>query len=112
MLRIDIETHDRKLGFDMAGVNNRLSAGTKVSIPGGGAIEFTGTLVRKAVGIPEVLQFLVDTATNLEYGLLATWLAQKVDGRQIERITINRRIVTEITASGIRQVIEEVATRE
>lgn len=112
MLKIDIETHDRELGFDMAGVNNRLFAGTKVSIPGGGTIEFEGTLIRKAVGIPEVLQFVVDTATNLEYGLLATWLAQKVEGRQVERITINRRIVTEITASGIRQVIEEVETRE
>jgi hypothetical protein len=107
MLNIDITTHDRWLGFEMAGIGNSLTADTIVDIPGGAKLKFLGTLSYKSIGIPDVLQFVVDLATNVEYGLLATWLASKVEGRKIESITINRRVVTEVTALGLRQVIEE-----
>jgi hypothetical protein len=38
--QLDIETHDRRLGFDIAGVGNSLSAGTRVDVPGGAKIVF------------------------------------------------------------------------
>lgn len=107
MLHIEIETHDRLLGFDIAGVNDSLSVGTKVPLPGGGTIEFAGAMAYKAMGIPEVLQFIVDASTNIEYNLFAAWLVEKLVDKKVERVTINRRTVTEITAGGIRQVIEE-----
>ncbi|MDO9181138.1 MAG: hypothetical protein Q7U04_01955 [Bacteriovorax sp.] len=107
MIRIDIETHDKKLGFDLAGVGSSLTSGTIVETPDGLKIEYEGTLMRKALGFPEVLQFIVDASTNVELGLLAAWLYDKVNGRKIEKIVINRRVVTQITRDGIRQVLEE-----
>ncbi len=106
-VRLDIETHDRRLGFDIAGVGNSLSAGTTVDAPGGAKVVFQGMIVRKGFGIPEVLQFIVDAAVGVEIGLLSAWLYDKVKDRPVERIVINRRVITEITAHGIRQVLEE-----
>ena len=106
-VQLDIETHDRRLGFDIAGVGNSLSAGTSVEVPGGATVTFRGAIVRKSFGIPEILQFVVDTAVNVELGLFSAWLYDKVKDKPVERITINRRVITEITERGIRQVLEE-----
>src|SRR5690606_27180555 len=106
-VQLDIETHDRRLGFDIAGVGNSLSAGTRVDVPGGAKIVLQGAIVRKGFGIPEVLQFVVDAAVSIEIGLFSAWLYDKVKDRPVERIVINRRVVTEITEHGIRQVLEE-----
>ena len=106
-IQLEIETHDRRLAFDIAGVGNHLSSGTIVDAPGGTKVAFQYSAIRKAFGIPEVLQFIVDTATNVEIGLFSAWLYDKVKERQVERIVINRRVVTEITEAGIRQVLEE-----
>lgn len=106
-LPLEIETHDRSLGFDLAAVGNTLNAGTVVEVPGGARLVFEGALIRKAFGIPEVLQFIVDASVNIELALLASWLYSKVNNKNVERITVNRRIITEITEDGIRQVLEE-----
>lgn len=106
-IQLDIETHDRHLGFDIAGVDNRLSAGTVVDVPGGAKIVFHGMIGRKSFGIPEILQFIVDTAAGIDVGLLSAWLYDKVKDKPVERIVINRRVITEITEQGIRQVLEE-----
>lgn len=106
-VQLNIETHDCRLGFDIAGVGYTLSAGTAVDVPGGAKVLFEGSIVRKGFGIPEVLQFVVDTAVGVEIGLLSAWLYDKVKDRPVERIVINRRVVTEITERGIRQVLEE-----
>jgi hypothetical protein len=106
-VQLDIETHDRRLGFDIAGVKNSLTAGTTVEVPGGATVEYRGSIVRKSFGIPEILQLVVDVAKGVEVGLLAAWLYDKVKGKEVEKIIINRRVVTEITADGIRQVLEE-----
>lgn len=107
MIEIDIETHDKKLGFDMAGIGGSLTSGTIVEIPGGLKVKYDGALMRKAFGLPEVLQFIVDASTNVELSLLAAWLYDKVNGRKVETIVINRRVVTQITQDGILQVLEE-----
>lgn len=106
-VQLDIETHDRRLGFDIAGVGGNLSAGTVVDVPGGAKVLFQGAIIRRAVGIPEILQFIVDAATGVDIGLFSAWLYDKVKDRPVERVMINRRVVTEITEYGIRQVLEE-----
>jgi hypothetical protein len=106
-VQLDIETHDRRLGFDIAGVGNSLTAGTAVKVPGNATVEYQGSIVRKSFGIPEILQLVVDVSKDVEVGLLAAWLYDKVKGKEVERITVNRRVITEITADGIRQVLEE-----
>ena len=104
---LHIETHDRRLGFEIAGTGNSLNAGTVVSLPGGATLEYQGSLVRKAFGIPEVLNFVLDASISLDLGLLGAWLYDKVKDKEVERIIINRRVITEITPQGIRQVLEE-----
>ena len=106
-LNLEIETHDRRIGFDIAAIGNTLTAGTIIEVPGGAPIEYTGTIVRRSIGIPEVLQFVVDASVNLELTLLGTWLYEKVRHRKVERIFINRREVTEISSTAIISVLEE-----
>ena len=104
---VEIETHDRKLAFDIAGANGQLSVGTIVDIPGGAHIQLRGMIGRKAFGIAEVLQFIIDASVNVDLALVAAWLYDKVKTKNIDRITIRRRVITEITEDGIRQVLEE-----
>src|SRR5690348_1628327 len=103
---LEIETHDRRLAFEILGSTN-ISLGDTLDAPGGVHLKYQGSLIRKAFGIPEVLQFILDASVNIELGLFGAWLYDKVKSKEIERIIINRRVVTEITAEGIRQVLEE-----
>jgi len=106
MIPLHIETHDRHLGFDMA-ESSSLKSGLIINAPGGVALTYQGSLVRKSVGIPEVLQFVIDVSTNIDVGLFGAWLYDKVKGKSVERIIINRCVVTEITEHGVRQALEE-----
>ncbi|MEO5765335.1 MAG: hypothetical protein ABIR52_08515 [Casimicrobiaceae bacterium] len=105
---LDIETHDRSLGFDIAGVDGKLRSGAIVKVPGGASLEYRGSLVRKAVDIPEVLKFIVDASVNVDLGILSAWLYDKVKTKSVERIVMSRRVITEITQDRIRQVLVEV----
>ena len=106
IIPLHIETHDRHLAFEMLGANST-TRGDTIDAPGGVSLEYEGSLVRKAFGIPEVLQFVLDTSINVEIGLFSAWLYDKVKGKDVERIIVNRRVITEITSEGIRQVLEE-----
>lgn len=110
-IQLQIETHDRMLGFEIASVDNTLKSGTAVSIPGGASIEYKGSFIQKSLGIPEILQFIVDASVNVDLALLGAWLYDKVKDKPVEKIVINRRVITEITAQGIRQAIEEEIRR-
>ncbi|MDH3997537.1 MAG: hypothetical protein OET90_01745 [Desulfuromonadales bacterium] len=104
---LKIETYDRRLGSDIAGVGNSLSSGTIVDVPGGGKIEYITTRGCKAPGIPEVLEFIVEASTTIELGLISAWLYDKVKSKPVEKIVVRRRVITEITEENIREVIEE-----
>ena len=104
---LKIETHDRKLGFDIAGIGNSLSSGTVVEAPGGVNVEYQGTYVRKAIGIPEILEFVVDASVTIDLGLFSAWLYDKVKDKPVERIVIRRKEITVITEDNIRKALEE-----
>jgi len=110
MIPLEIKAHSPRLGFEMAN-SSRLSTGQSFPAPGGITLTYQGTLAYRAVGIPEVLQFFVDASINLELGLFGAWLYDKVKNNHVERIIINRRVVTEITPDAIRQVLEEEIRR-
>lgn len=105
---LNIETHDPRLAFEIAGSGGILKTGTVVSVPGGVTLEYRGSLVRRAVGIAEVLQFIVDASVNVDLSLFAAWLFDKLKRRNVERVVIVRRVVTEITQQHIRQVLHEI----
>lgn len=101
-----IETHDPGLGFEIIG-SKTLASGTVVEVPGGIELEFRGVLARRAVDIPDILEFIFDTAVTVEISLVSAWLYDKVKNKPVEKITINRREVTEITEERIRHALEE-----
>jgi hypothetical protein len=109
---LTVETHDRSLGFDFSPDGKLLKAGSTTEVPGGATVEYEGTHIYKSLGIPEVLQFLVDASVNVDLALLGAWLYDKVKNKPVEKITFNRRVITEITAERIRQVIEEEVRRD
>jgi hypothetical protein len=108
---LHIETHDRRLAFDIVG-STSLKSGTAVDAPGGIRLDFDGALIRKSVGIPEVLQFIVNASVNVELALFASWLYDKVKDRQVERITVRDTIVTVITKDAIRQALTREIERQ
>lgn len=108
---LQIETHNRRLGFEIAGTD-RLSSGTVVNIPGGAKLLYEKTRGQKAVGIPEILEFTIYASVTLDLNLLAVWLYQKVQGKGIEKITIRNTEITEISQDNIRKVIEQEITIE
>jgi hypothetical protein len=110
-IKLQIETDDRMLGFDIAGIDNDLKSGTAISIPGGASIEYEGSFIQKSLGIPEILQFIVDASVTVDLSLFAAWLYDKVKDKPIERIVVNRRVITDISAHCIRQAIEEEIRR-
>ena len=104
---LTIETHDRRLAFDIAAVGNTLKAGSIVEVPGGTKVQFQSMYGRKAFGVPETLEFIVDASKTIDIGLFAAWLYDKVKDRPVEKLTIRRREITEITEDNIRRVLEE-----
>jgi hypothetical protein len=104
---LQIETHDRRIGFEIAGKGNSLTAGTFVDAPGNVRIEYQGTRAYKSLGIPEVLQFVVDASANVDLGLFCAWLYDKVQNKQVTQIVVHRTTLTEISEGKIRQVLEE-----
>lgn len=69
-----------------------------------------GTLVRKAVGIPEVTHAAIELATAVGTGVVGNWLYAKLKGRDA-KLRINRTEV-EIEPNKIRIVIEQIERGE
>ncbi|WP_461516998.1 hypothetical protein [Porticoccus sp.] len=109
---LKIETHDRRLGFEMAGIDNKLSSGTVVDVPGGAKLQYESTFIRKSFGIPEILEFIVEASVTIDLSLLAAWLYQKVQGKEVEKIIIRNTEITEINEDNIRKVLEQEITIE
>lgn len=82
-------------------------SGTIIDVQEGVSIKYVGALIRNSFRIPEILQFVIDASVNVDLALLGTWLYGKVKDKPVERIIVNRRVFTEITAQGIRQAIEK-----
>ena len=104
---LKIETYYKRLGFDIAAVGNSLSSGTVVEVPGGAKLKYQSTYVRKAFGIPEILEFIVEASATIDLGLFSAWLYDKVKGKPVEKIVIRRKEITEITEGNIRKALEE-----
>jgi hypothetical protein len=103
---VEIETHDRQLPFDLFDTRS-MTSGMIKEIPGNGTIQLRGILARKAVGMTEILQFILETTKNVEYGLVAAWLYGKVSKREVKKVVIGRRAIVEISVDQIRIALEE-----
>jgi hypothetical protein len=109
-MQLEIDTKDRKLGFDLVGTLNSLRPGTKVEIPGSAILTFDGLIGRKAFGFPITLEFIVSFTSAVSAGIVANWLYEKIKGRastlridrtevQINKGEIERVIIEKIEKS-------------
>ena len=104
---VQIATHDKYLGPHIMGDGETYTSGYVIDVPGGAKLEYEGMRIQKAFGVPEVLDFIVEASTTIDLGLFSAWLYQKVNGKEVEKIIIRKRVITEITPENIRKVIEE-----
>lgn len=104
-LVIEIETHDRALDWALMGNPSSLSVGDQVAVPGGGALVWQGGMIRKAVGIPQVFEFLLTFGAGVSSSMIGTYLYERLKGRATT-LRIDRREVM-IEEGEITRVIEE-----
>lgn len=105
-MRLVIETYDRRLMFDLIAAGT-FRAGTIIDAPGGVKLTTLPIMGRKAIGIPEVLEFIVDASVAVDLALFANWLYDKVKDKEVARITFSTSETTEITQDAIRKIVEK-----
>ena len=109
-IRIEVDTHDRQLGWDLFDSPRSLGEGTTAELPNGLKLNCESLLVRKAAVSPETLTFIVTFASGVGSGLVANWLYDKLKGRT-DKLRIERTEV-EVEQGQIRRVISEKIERE
>lgn len=109
--KLTITTHDRQLIFDLI-ESKAMKAGEKLDKPGGVRLTVGPVSIRKAVGIPEVLTFVIEAAKNVEFSLFAAWLASKCRDREVTQVTIGKSVLAEFTEGDITAILEEEVPRE
>lgn len=97
-VRIEIETNDKQLDFDLLGTKNSISRGMEKSIAEGVSVRYEGTEFRKAVGLPDIIHITIAIAEGMAIGivsgLISAWLYDKLNGRSVEKIRFERTEVT------------------
>jgi len=114
-LNIEIETNDRMLTSDLF-ESREFSAGqTEKVITEGISIRWEGGLKRKAVGFPEIVRITLFIAEKVvlpvAISLTAKWLYDKLKGRTIKKITIEKTEVT-LDKGEIKKIITEKMQEE
>ena len=68
-LNIEIETSDRQLAFEMFETKSLVADESHLSLPDGSTVEYAGSLVRKSVGLPEVVSVVITLAGGVGTGV-------------------------------------------
>jgi hypothetical protein len=105
-----IHTHDRSLAFDLLG-KSQLRAGDVIGLGQGVFLTYEGTYARKALGFPEIVMLSASIPTGVAAGIIANWLWEKLRGRNITQIEIDRTMV-EFEEGEIKRVIHEKVTKK
>lgn len=106
IMSVDIESLDRQLPFLILG-SSSMQSGMVIDAPGGAKLQYNGTLIRKSIGIPEVSQYILQVAVDIDVGLFSAWLYDKLRSRSVERVLINRVEILDVGESSILRVISE-----
>ena len=108
-MEIWVHTHDRSLAFDLLG-KSQARTGDIIELDQGVSLAYEGTYMRKALGFPEIVMFSASIPTGIAAGVLANWLWEKLRGRNITQIEIDRTTV-EFEEGAIKRVIYEKVTK-
>jgi hypothetical protein len=109
-MEIWIYTHDRSLAFDLLG-KSQACTGDIIELDQEASLTYKGTYMRKASGFPEVVMLIASIPTSIAAGIIANWLWEKLKGRSVTQIEIDRTIV-EFEEGEIKRVIHEKATKK
>ncbi len=101
---IEIETHHPILACDLM-ESSSLSAGQKKEIPGGAILTFEGTLERRAIDFPSIIELTILIGTGTSASIIGNWLYSKIKGKAT-KLRIDRMEV-EIDEGKITRVIKE-----
>lgn len=104
-MNIEIHTYDRGLVFDLLGKSSA-SVHDEIQMSDQIKLRYDGSYIRKAVGFPEIAKFVLTFGSGMAAGVAANWLYDKLKGRKIEKLIIERTEV-EIDQGEIKRVIEE-----
>jgi len=106
-IEIEIHTTDRALVFDLLDKSSSLSIGDKFEIPEGNAVlTYKESYIRKGLGIPEIAKFSIEFGSGIAIGIISNWLYNKLKGKDIKRLIIEKREIT-VEKNEIRKILEE-----
>lgn len=106
---IEIETNDGFLVFEMLG-KKQAEKGENIAIGDGASLQYDGTLIQLAEGIPETLMFVLNIAKDIGVSIVAAWLYDKLKNKKAT-LRIDRTIV-EIDKGEIERIIHEKITQK
>jgi len=105
-IKVNILTDESRLSSEVM-QSASLSAGeTKIAGPGGVVLTWEGEDFAKAAGIPHLIHFAVETGSGVASGLIAAWLWDRLKGKSIRSVTIDRTVV-DFDEGKIKRVLQE-----
>lgn len=107
-----IQTRDRFLAYEIIGSNSSLQVDQSIPITKEVTLTFKGSLLLKAADLADIVSFVIDAGKNIGFGVIASWLYEKLKGKSVEQVTIGTVVITEITEERIRVAIAQYVEKK
>ena len=104
-MEIKILTYEGRLVFELLDKPSA-SVGDSIEIADQVRLIYNGSIIQKAIGFPEIINFTLTSGSGVAAGVIAAWLYDKLKGRKVDKLIIERTEV-ELDKGQIRKVIEE-----
>lgn len=104
-MNIEIHTYDGRLVYELLGKSSA-TVDDEIQISDQIKLRYDGSYIRKAIGFPEIARFVLTFASGAATGVAGNWLYDKLKGRKIEKLVIEKTEV-EIDRGEIKKVISE-----
>jgi hypothetical protein len=102
---IEIESHDRRLDFELMNHPASLQEGVAYTLPDGSTLLWQPGPMRKAHGLPAIFHFILVYARDVSAGVLGAYLYDKLKGKATA-LLIDRQEV-QIDKGEITRIITE-----
>ena len=110
-LKVEIETNDPHLLFDIFGARELRAGESEITISKGISLVYNGTIVRLATGLPNIVQFILKIsgpfASDIVGGLVGSFLYDILRGKVIPRIRIDN-IEVSLNKNEIKRIVIEI----
>jgi len=104
-VNIEIHIYDRRLVYELLGKPSA-AIGDEIQVSDQITIRYDGSYIRKAIGFPEIAKFVLAFGSGATAGVVGNWLYDKLKGKKIEKLVIERTEV-EVDQGEIKRVIDE-----